>query len=63
MIDIDENNGYIFYKSPHLGGPIIDDLKLTKNTNLIFSDPKYILISFYSLGNSFNTLISKRLIV
>ena len=63
MIDIDGHNGCIFYKSLHLGGPIIDDLKLTKNTNLVFSDPRYLLISFYSLGNSFNTLISKRLIV
>ena len=64
MIDIDGHNGCIFYKSLHLGGgAIIDDLKLTKNTNLVFSDPRYLLISFYSLGNSFNTLISKRLIV
>ena len=45
------------------GGALIDDLKLTKNTNLVFSDPRYLLISFYSLGNSFNSLIRKRLIV
>ena len=63
MIDIDGHNGCIL--SLHLGGggAIIDDLKLTKHTNLVFSDPRYLLISFYSLGNSFNTLISKRLIV
>ena len=36
------------------GGAIIDDLKLTKHTNLVFSDPRYLLISFYSLGNSFS---------
>ena len=26
------------------GGAIIDDLKLTKHTNLVFSDPRYLLI-------------------